>query len=117
MPAFSYIAINELGVKKKGILSADSEREARKMIKEIHLTPLKVSESKNTGKKLKVKNKDIVVMTRQLSILLDANTPIVDALEITASQLKNKNLIYVIFNLKEDIGQGKRLGNSMKKFT
>ena len=116
MPAFSYIAINELGVKKKGILSADSEKEARKMVKELHLTPLKVSESKNTGKKLKVKNKDIVVMTRQLSILLDANTPIVDALEITASQLKNKNLIYVIFNLKEDIVQGKRLGNSMKKF-
>jgi general secretion pathway protein F len=116
MPAFSYIAINELGIKKKGILSADSEKEARKMVKDLHLTPLKVSESKNTGKKLKVKNKDIVVMTRQLSILLDANTPIVDALEITASQLKNKNLIYVIFNLKEDIVQGKRLGNSMKKF-
>ena len=116
MPAFSYIAINEIGVKKKGILSADSEKEARKMVKDLHLTPLKVSESKNTGKKLKVKNKDIVVMTRQLSILLDANTPIVDALEITASQLKNKNLIYVIFNLKEDIVQGKRLGNSMKKF-
>ena len=116
MPAFSYIAINELGVKKKGILSAESEKEARKMVKDLHLTPLKVSESKNTGKKLKVKNKDIVVMTRQLSILLDANTPIVDALEITASQLKNKNLIYIIFNLKEDIVQGKRLGNSMKKF-
>ncbi|MEC9074699.1 MAG: type II secretion system F family protein, partial [Pseudomonadota bacterium] len=116
MPAFSYIAINDLGVKKKGILSADSEKEARKMVKDLHLTPLKVSESKNTGKKLKIKNKDIVVMTRQLSILLDANTPIVDALEITASQLKNKNLIYVIFNLKEDIVQGKRLGNSMKKF-
>ena len=34
---------------------------------------------------------------------------IVDALEITASQLKNKNLIYVLFNLKEDIVQGKDL--------
>ena len=54
MPAFSYIAINELGVKKKGILSADSEKEARKMVKDLHLTPLKVSESKNTGKKLKI---------------------------------------------------------------
>jgi type II secretory pathway component PulF len=55
-------------------------------------------------------------MTRQLSTLLDANTPIVDALEITAKQLKNKDLIYVLFSLKEDIVQGKRLGNSMKKF-
>ena len=116
MPAFSYIAINELGVKKKGILSANSEKEARKMVKDLQLTPLKLFESKNISKKFKIKNKDIVIMTRQLAILLEANTPIVDALDITASQLKNKNLIYIIYNLKEDLQQGKRLGNSMKKF-
>ena len=116
MPAFSYTAINEAGIKKKGILSANSEREARRLVKDLQLTPLKITESKDITKSLKVKNKDIVIMTRQLSTLLDANTPIVDALEITAKQLKNKDLIYVLFSLKEDIVQGKRLGNSMKKF-
>ena len=116
MPAFSYTAINEAGIKKKGILSANSEREARRLVKDLQLTPLKITESKDITKSLKVKNKDIVIMTRQLSTLLDANTPIVDALEITAKQLKNKDLIYVLFGLKEDIVQGKRLGNSMKKF-
>ena len=116
MPAFSYTAINEAGIKKKGILSANSEREARRLVKDLQLTPLKITESKDIAKSLKVKNKDIVIMTRQLSTLLDANTPIVDALEITAKQLKNKDLIYVLFSLKEDIVQGKRLGNSMKKF-
>ena len=116
MPAFSYTAINEAGIKKKGILSANSEREARRLVKDLQLTPLKITKSKDITKSLKVKNKDIVIMTRQLSTLLDANTPIVDALEITAKQLKNKDLIYVLFSLKEDIVQGKRLGNSMKKF-
>ncbi len=116
MPAFSYTAINEAGIKKKGILSANSEREARRLVKDLQLTPLKITESKDITKSLKVKNKDIVIMTRQLSTLLDANTPIVDALEITTKQLKNKDLIYVLFSLKEDIVQGKRLGNSMKKF-
>ena len=116
MPAFSYTAINEAGIKKKGILSANSEREARRLVKDLQLTPLKITESKDITKSLKIKNKDIVIMTRQLSTLLDANTPIVDALEITAKQLKNKDLIYVLFSLKEDIIQGKRLGNSMKKF-
>ena len=116
MPAFSYTAINEAGIKKKGILSANSEKEARRLVKDLQLTPLKITESKDITKSLKVKNKDIVIMTRQLSTLLDANTPIVDALEITAKQLKNKDLIYVLFSLKEDIVQGKRLGNSMKKF-
>ena len=32
MPAYSYTAINQDGAKKKGILSAESEREARKLV-------------------------------------------------------------------------------------
>ena len=116
MPAYSYTAINQDGTKKKGILSAESEREARKLVKELKLTPLKVSESKDLGKTLKIKDKDIVIMTRQLATLLEASTPIVEALNITAKQLRNKNLIYILYNLKEEIIQGKRLGSSMKKF-
>ena len=116
MPAYSYTAINQDGTKKKGILSAESEREARKLVKDLKLTPLKVSESKDLGKTLKIKDKDIVIMTRQLATLLEASTPIVEALNITANQLQNKNLVYILFSLKEDIVQGKRLGSSMKKF-
>ena len=116
MPAYSYTAINKVGTKKKGIISAISEREARKLVKDLNLTPLKISESKNLGKTLRIKNNDIVLMTRQLATLLEAGTPIVDSIDITAKQIRNKNLIQVLFNLKEDLVQGKRLGNSMKKF-
>ena len=116
MPSYSYTAINDAGIKKKGILSADSEREARKLVKDLKLTPLKISESKNLDKTLRIKNNDIVLMTRQLATLLEASTPIVDSIDITARQTKNKNLIQILYNLKEDLVQGKRLGNSMKKF-
>ena len=116
MPAYSYTALNEAGVKKKGILSADSEREARKLVKDLKLTPIKVSESKNLSKTLKIKEKDIIVMTRQLSTLLEANTPLIEAIEITANQIRNKNLVYILFSLKEEIVQGRRLGYAMKKF-
>ena len=116
MPSYSYTAINDAGIKKKGILSADSEREARKLVKDLKLIPLKISESKNLDKTLRIKNKDIVLMTRQLATLLEASTPIVDSIDITARQTKNKNLIQILYNLKEDLVQGKRLGNSMKKF-
>ena len=116
MPSYSYTAINDAGVKKKGILSADSEREARKLVKDLKLTPLKISKSKNLDKTLRIKNKDIVLMTRQLATLLEASTPIVDSIDITARQTKNKNLIHILYNLKEDLIQGKRLGNSMKKY-
>ena len=116
MPAYSYTAVNKSGIKKQGILSANSEREARRIVKNLDLTPIKIIESKKSSKAIKIKNKDLVIMTRQLSTLLEASIPIVDALEITANQMQNKNLIYIIYSLKEDIIQGNRLGSSMKKF-
>ena len=117
MPTYSYTAINTNGSKKKGILSAASEREARKFIKDLQLTPISVSLSKNKSSfRTKIKNKDIVLMTRQLATLLEASTSIVDALKITADQLNNKDLISIILNLREDVVQGKRLGHSMKKY-
>ena len=45
MPAYSYTAFNFDGKKEKGFLSASSERDARKAIKELNLTPITVKES------------------------------------------------------------------------
>jgi general secretion pathway protein F len=117
MSTFNYIALDNLGKKKKGVLSAQSEREARKFIKDLNLTPITVTQSEGIGSiKSKVKNKDIVIMTRQISTLLEANTSIIDALKITADQLNNKDLITILYSLREDVIQGKRLGQSMMKY-
>ena len=117
MPAYSYTALSLNGEKKKGVLSAQSEREARRLVKELNLTPVNIQEAKgNLSRISKVKNKDIVIMTRQLATLLEANTPIIDALKITADQSNNKNLVQILYNLREDVIQGKRLGLSMQKY-
>ena len=117
MSTFNYTALDNLGKKKKGVLSAQSEREARKYIKDLNLTPITVTQSEGTrGIKSKVKNKDIVIMTRQIATLLEANTSIIDALKITADQLNNKDLITILYSLREDVIQGKRLGQSMMKY-
>ena len=117
MAAYSYTAFDNKGLKKKGYISANSEREARKLIKDLNLTPLEVLHSNaKINNKVRVKNKDIVIMTRQLSTLLDASTSIDDSLKITADQVNNKNLSNVLYNIREDIIQGKRLGNSMKSY-
>ena len=42
MPAYSYIAFDIKGAKKRGHVSAQSEREARKLVKDLNLTPLEV---------------------------------------------------------------------------
>lgn len=117
MSTFNYTALDNLGKKKKGVLSAQSEREARKYIKDLNLTPITVTQSEGTrGIKSKVKNKDIVIMTRQIATLLEANTSIIDALKITADQIYNKDLITILYSLREDVIQGKRLGQSMMKY-
>ena len=71
MPAFSYTAINEAGIKKKGILSANSEREARRLVKDLQLTPLKITESKDITKSLKVKNYKLAILSNGTPSLLD----------------------------------------------
>ena len=117
MPNYKYTALNNNGSKKIGILSASSEREARKFIKELQLTPINVSLSNNDSRfKSKIKNKEIILMTRQLATLLEAKTSIIDSLKITAEQLNNNDLIGIILSLREDVIQGKRLGQSMKKY-
>jgi len=117
MSTFNYTALDKLGKKKKGVLSAQSEREARKFIKDLNLTPITVTQSEGIrGIKSKVKNKDIVIMTRQIATLLEANMSIIDALKITADQINNKDLITILYSLREDVIQGKRLGQSMMKY-
>ena len=49
MPAFEYSAINVGGKTKRGVIEADSERHARKRLREQSLTPLKVVETNKQG--------------------------------------------------------------------
>ena len=117
MPAYSYTAFNNSGKKEKGFLSASSEREARKAIKDLNLTPISVKESnKNISKKLKVKNKDLVLMTRQIATLLDAGTSIDESLKITADQYNDEIIVDILYSLRDEIIQGKRLGQAMSKY-
>ena len=44
MPAYSYTAFNNSGKKEKGFLTAASERDARKAIKDLNLIPLYIKE-------------------------------------------------------------------------
>lgn len=117
MPAYSYIAFNNSGKKEKGFLTASSERDARRAIKELNLTPLEVIESsKNLTSKIKIKNKDLVLITRQIATLLDADSALDEALKITADQYNDEVIVDILYSLRDEIIQGKRLGQAMKKY-
>ena len=117
MATYSYTAFDADGNKKKGFITADNERLARAELKKLNLKTQAIKLSnKDFSAKIKVNDKDLSIATRQLATLLDANLSINDALKITADQLNNKKLSEVLYILREDIIQGKRLANSMKKY-
>ena len=118
MPSFSYKAFDSEGSIQSGFINADNERLARKEIKNLNLIPHQLEKIKSkTAKKYRIKNKDLVLATRQIGMLLEASTQIDEALKMTAEQVKNKDLKNILFNLREEIIQGKRLGDAMEEYS
>ena len=62
-----------------------------------------------------VPEKDIVVFTRQFATMIDAGLPIVQCLDILASQSPNKNFQKVLFAVKGDVEQGTTLKEALQK--
>ncbi len=63
----------------------------------------------------KVKQRDVVIFTRQLATMIDAGLPIVQALDLLAQQTDNKTFSGVIATLKHDIESGSAFAESLAK--
>ena len=117
MPAYSYIAFNADGKKQSGYISANSEREARKLIKALSLTPIGIEESTKALKnKAHVGSKALVLATRQMSTLLDSDIALDEALKIVADHVSNQELSSIFYEIREQVIQGRRLGQAMMNF-
>ena len=71
MPAFEYEALDFGGKTRRGVLSADSQRQARRELRRMNLTPLKLSapsESQRAGllgtSEPRISASQLVVITR-----------------------------------------------------
>ncbi len=63
----------------------------------------------------KVKDKDIVIFTRQFATMIDAGLPLVQALEILSSQVENKTLAKTLTQVKTDVESGATYADALKK--
>ena len=117
MPAYSYTAFDAEGKKLSGNVSAISERDARRLIKDLNLIPLDVSVSFSIKSGiLRVKKKSLVLATRQMATLLGSSITLDDSLRIIAGNSDDKHLSNVFFSIREDLIQGQRLGDAMSKY-
>jgi len=63
-----------------------------------------------------VKPKELAIYSRQLSVLIDAELPLIQSLNILAEQAKNKYFKKVIEAIREDVEAGSTLNQAKRKF-
>ena len=63
----------------------------------------------------KVKDKDLAVFTRQFATMIDAGLPLVQCLEILASQQENKTFKKTLQEIRQDVEGGSTFAAALKK--
>ncbi len=64
----------------------------------------------------KVNSKELAVFTRQFSVMIDAGLPLVQCLEILASQQENKAFARILKTVRSTVEGGSTLANALRKF-
>ncbi|MEW6108092.1 MAG: type II secretion system F family protein [Nitrospirota bacterium] len=109
------------GLIESGEITANTKEEVISLLRRKNITPtlIRPKEKKAPfgGLSLggKVKDKDIVVFTRQFATMIDAGLPLVQALEILSTQVENKTLARSLAAIKNDVEAGSTYADSLKK--
>ena len=118
MLTYVYTAKDTGGTQIKAEVQADSQRSAAKLLADQGLTPIKIEIKSNgrglLGKRSKVKAKDRVLFSRQLSTLVGAGLPITQSLRTVSEQTQNKEMNLVINRIISDVEAGKSLASAFE---
>ncbi|MCB9802860.1 type II secretion system F family protein [Candidatus Nomurabacteria bacterium] len=121
MPTFKYRARGQSGSVTTGNVEAVSESSAIELLEDKGLIVLSLQEGGSKAKKGfninigRVKNKDIVIFSRQLSVMVSSTVPIVQALKILAQQTVNPIFIEDIMEMANDVDGGMKLSSALGK--
>jgi len=121
MPSYVWKGKNRYGDVVSGARVARSVEELSKSLQREQITVIDISR-KQLELKIpflqvqKVKLKDLAIFSRQLSVLIDAELPLIQSLNILIEQTKNKYFKRVIKDIRGDVEAGSTLNQAMKKF-
>ena len=122
MPAFTYKGRNRANEIVTGEREAKSRDELRSLLKREQISMTEASEKagdiripKLGRTKKKVKAKELAVFTRQFSVMIDAGLPLVQCLDILATQQPNPFFKQVLNQVRESVEQGATLASSLGK--
>jgi len=118
MKRFNYKATEKTTRKTvSGVIQADSEREAGKLLVEQGYVPEKIVEEDKKGLIAKFKNKvgtkDRIIFTRQFATLIGAGLPMSRSLKTAAEQSTSKPMKAVIEDVTASVEAGKSLSDAL----
>lgn len=120
MPRFEYIAKDSQGRVLKGIVEAETEREARRIIRRQRLYIVSLKKESNFLKALTYKKKvtlpELVVFTTQFASLLRSGIILTEALTTLAQQTDNPYFKEVIRDIRINIDAGESLSEALSKY-
>jgi general secretion pathway protein F len=125
MSAFEYTALQANGRKTRGLTEADSERHARRLLRERGLVPLNVAPTAARARpdappggasRLRLGTPQIVLFTRLLGSLLESGLPLDDALSAIARQSSEDGLRRIVLDIRARVLEGQTLADAIGQF-
>jgi len=107
------------GGTKKGVIEAPDLATARAMLRRQRIIPSSVKE-KSKGLEIslfqqKITENDLMIFTRQFSTMIESGLPLIQGLDILASQHDNKAFKAILTQVKEDVEKGSTFADALKK--
>ncbi|MFP2898230.1 type II secretion system F family protein [Corallococcus sp. 4LFB] len=118
---FLWEAKTKSGENKKGEMEASDIEAVNARLKSLGLNPTKVRKKGALDMELAlpglggVTGKDILIFTRQFATMIDAGLPLVQCLDILASQMDNPAFKKVVFAIKGKVEQGSTFADALKE--
>src|ERR1700731_1402567 len=120
MPDYKYQGTSRSGGSVSGVMTASNKTELASLLKRQQITATKMTEK---GKEFNlptfgggVNSKELAIFTRQFSVMIDAGLPLVQCLEILASQQENKTFQKVLAGTRASVEGGATLSAAMRQY-
>jgi len=117
MMDFEYITLDKTGKEIRGVLSAESLKEAKLKLKESGLVIVKVEPKKENlfSQSQRIKDDDLYTISKEMSVLLNSGIVLDRALKMVIDSLGQEKLKIFLENILKDIKSGKSLSSAFEE--
>ena len=105
------------GELRKGEMEAETVETVQSRLRQQNLNPVRVRQKREINITIgsPVSDKDLVIFTRQFATMIDAGLPLVQCLEILATQGDNKAFNVILRDVKAHVEQGSTFSDALRR--